>query len=212
MMVDMDQTTRPATTIEALRVIAHPVRINLYELLVEHGRSTVSELAARAGLAVGSVSYHLQQMQKAGLAKDSAIRGADKRQHWWEAVPGGLRWSPADFLQSPSGREISSLGQQALAERRLRRLAHWQRTWPEWGEEWADAALGTDVAIALTPQELAEMGAELQEVVRRWAARTGTSSPDSSPADRRNVFVHIDAFPVASDAEIRDASTDADRP
>jgi hypothetical protein len=159
-----------------------------------------------------SVSYHLQQMQKAGLAKDSSHRGTDKRQHWWEAVPGGLRWSPADFLESPSGREISSLGQQALAERRIRRLAHWQKTWSEWEAEWVDAALGTDVAISLTAEELTQMGAELQEVIRRWSVRANESTPKSSPSERRNVFVLIDAFPVASESEIQAAAQEPGQP
>ncbi|MGV2919366.1 ArsR/SmtB family transcription factor [Streptomyces alfalfae] len=191
----MDETTNQATSIEALRVIAHPARINLYELLRRHGRSTVSELASRSGLAVGSVSYHLGQMFKANLVKE-VPSDKDRRQHWWEAVPGGLRWSPADFLQSHSGREISSLAQQAMTERRIRRLVRWQESWTEWDRDWIEAAMGSDSVLQLTPQDLAQMGEELHTVIRRWAERAKEQDA-ATQSQQEHVFVLINAFPVA---------------
>ncbi|CAM5562426.1 helix-turn-helix domain-containing protein (plasmid) [Streptomyces viridifaciens] len=190
------EVTAPATSIDALRVMAHPARIRLYEFLVHHGASTVSELARRSDLAIGSVSYHLSQLHKAGLVMEAAEEGTDRRQHWWKAVPGGLQWSPADFVDSPSHRRVSSLAQQMFSERRMERLTQWLHTWDQWPKEWLNAVVETDMSLELTPDELEEMAAELQSVVRRWSRRTPTGA-DSS---RRRVFTMIHAFPMADDA------------
>ncbi|MGW7291737.1 ArsR/SmtB family transcription factor [Streptomyces xiamenensis] len=191
-----DSSTSPATSIDTLRVMAHPGRIRLYELLVHHGRSRVSDLASRSGLAVGSVSYHLSQLHRAGLVRESADAGADKRQHWWEAVPGGFHWSPGDFLSSPAERKVSALALQVFNERRIQYLMHWQETWDQWPRPWIDAAVQTDAVLNLTPEEMQAMESELNALVRRWAEHAA-ASPDQ--AGRRRVFTMTHAFPLPDD-------------
>lgn len=193
--VQVTSKTKQATTIDALRAIAHPARIRLYELLVQDGSATVSQLATKAQLAIGSASYHLLQLKHVGFVEEVIDPGKDRRQHWWQAVPGGMAWSPADFLDTPAGREISTSAQRMMTERRFRRLIEWNKSWQAWSREWIEAAVETDVMISLTPRELAGMAAEIKNVISRWA-----SSVESTPADesgeRRTVFAFLSAFPV----------------
>ena len=189
----MTPQTSPITTLEALRTIAHPARIRLYELLLLDGPATVSQLAAKASLAIGSASYHLRLLHRAGFVEEAPGTSHDRRTHWWRAVPGGLHWSPADFLDTPSGRDVSTTAQRLLTERRVRRLAGWNATWHRWAKEWIDAAVETDAVLHLTPEELAQFATELQETIRRWATRDRGGEPSS---DRRPVFVVLGAFPV----------------
>lgn len=62
--------TIPDETLEraaaALRVLAHPARLRLVELLLA-GDHTVGELAEHAGLAPAACSQHLNQMAAHGL-------------------------------------------------------------------------------------------------------------------------------------------------
>lgn len=176
--------------------MAHPARLRLYELLVLEGRSTVSNLASRADLAVGSVSHHLTQLHRAGLVQEADDPGLDRRKHWWEAVPGGLKWSAGDFVDSPSRRAVASLALQVFTEQRMRYLTQWQRTWSQWPQAWVHAAVHTDAVLQLTPRELREMESDLAEVTRRWA-KYAESTPDQE--GRQPVFTMTHAFPLPDD-------------
>jgi DNA-binding transcriptional ArsR family regulator len=193
-----ENTARPST-LQALQVIADPVRIRIYEVLVRDGPCTVSQLAHKAKLAIGSASYHLQRLNRAGFVEEAAGEPSDRRTHWWRAVPGGMHWSPADFLESTGGRTVSSAAQRAFTERRIRRLGRWATTWHRWSKEWVDAAVETDGILRLTPAELAGMAAELTDVMQRWAGRADVAASSGALGDRQPVFVLISAFPL--DAE-----------
>ncbi|MFJ8686494.1 ArsR/SmtB family transcription factor [Micromonospora wenchangensis] len=191
-----------SVALEALRAIAHPVRIQIYELLTLDGPSNVSQVANKINLAVGSASYHLAQLQQAGFIEEATGISVDRRTRWWRAIPGGLNWSPADYLGSASGREVSTSAQRLLTERRVRRLVEWNSSWHQWGKRWIEAAVESDAILQLTVEELSGMTAELSAVVRKWAALAGDASSDAetsgtSASERELVFLLLSAFPVA---------------
>ncbi|WP_432800276.1 ArsR/SmtB family transcription factor [Poriferisphaera sp. WC338] len=51
---------------DVLKVLAHPHRLKIVELLM-HGRLSVGEIAARITLAPNAVSQHLNQMKAHGI-------------------------------------------------------------------------------------------------------------------------------------------------
>lgn len=51
---------------ECLKVLAHPVRIRMVQLLL-HGRYTVGEIAEDCGIAENLASEHLRLMQRCGF-------------------------------------------------------------------------------------------------------------------------------------------------
>ena len=55
-----------AEAAECLRILAHPVRLRMVQLLL-HGRYTVGELAEDAGVADNVASEHLRLMQRCGF-------------------------------------------------------------------------------------------------------------------------------------------------
>ena len=55
----------------ALRALAHPLRVQIYDILSQYGPQTASSLAEKLGESSGSTSYHLR-----ALAKHDLIRGA----------------------------------------------------------------------------------------------------------------------------------------
>lgn len=72
----------PAETLERvadlLRVVAHPVRLKLLELLSERGGVSVGELAQVVGEAPSATSQHLNHLRRAG-AVVAARRGRSVR-------------------------------------------------------------------------------------------------------------------------------------
>jgi len=54
---------------ETLKILAHPHRLRIVEVLDIHGDAAVNELTERLGLPQATVSRHLGQMRRAGLVK-----------------------------------------------------------------------------------------------------------------------------------------------
>src|SRR5579863_2837206 len=68
---------RRAVNLDAkgLRALAHPVRVQLVDLLRRHGPSTATQLAERTGLTSGATSYHLRQLAASGFIVEDPDRG-----------------------------------------------------------------------------------------------------------------------------------------
>src|ERR671932_2725663 len=72
-----------------LRALAHPLRVQLFNLLSFYGPATATTLAGRVGESSGSTSYHLRQLERHGLVREDTTRG-NARARWWERVPGPI--------------------------------------------------------------------------------------------------------------------------
>lgn len=208
------KTTARITDLRTLRAIAHPVRLRLYEVLATGGPATASKLSAYVPGAPGSLSYHLRQLAEYGYIEEAPELGSDGRERWWRAIPGGVRWSNADFEDQPAGREALASAQQVLVARQLERLHAWQaRGAEQWGPDWAAAAVATDTVLYLNLAELREFSADLYAVIKKWGD-TSRASQDRSPGARptgearEQVFVFTHAFPF-DDRPVPSRSTPA---
>ncbi|MBX6169231.1 MAG: helix-turn-helix transcriptional regulator [Thermobispora bispora] len=189
-MVMVKKTSR-ITDPTVLKIIAHPVRLRLYEVLVAGGPATAAQLARHVPGAPGSLSYHLRQLAAHGFIEEAPDLGTDGRERWWRAIPGGVRWSPEDFEDSPGAQEVAASAQRVLAGRHIDRLREWLAEGRRrWGPDWASAAHSTDSVLHLTPEELRQLGEELDAVIERWAERSGDGP------GREQVFLFLHAFPV----------------
>ena len=212
--VTAPRTTRSITDPHTLRAIAHPVRMRLYELLVTGGPATASKLSAHVPAAPGSLSYHLRELAEYGYIEEAPELSHDKRERWWRAIPGGVRWSPSDFLDNPAEREALASAQQVLVARQLQRLHSWHTDGAEqWGPGWADAAIAVDTLLDLNQEELHQLGGELDAVIARWAERSRQRRKDSSGSGdqaqgREQVFVFTHAFPFADKLDRKPPSDD----
>jgi DNA-binding transcriptional ArsR family regulator len=65
-----------------LRALAHPLRLQLLEVLGAEGPSTASQLARRLGESSGATSYHLRALYRAGMVEEAEQRNA--RERWWQ--------------------------------------------------------------------------------------------------------------------------------
>lgn len=203
--------TRPLTDPQALRAVAHPARLRLYEILSAEGPATVSQLAERLGARVGTLSYHLRQLASYGYIEEASELAHDRRERWWRAVPGGLRWSELTLADTPGGREASDAAQRVLLGRQLDRLRGWYERADEWNENWRAAAFSTDMLLSLTPSELKEFSDQISEVVHRWAEHSQRSIPDDGTGDSENapVFFFAHAFPLDDDNNKKQATRTA---
>src|ERR1051326_5021355 len=97
-------------TAEQLRALAHPLRLQLLQVLHAEGPATASQLGRRLGESSGATSYHLRALHRAGMVEEAEQRNG--RERWWQRT--------SERLLIPN-----SVPQQASdAERRELQAAH----------------------------------------------------------------------------------------
>jgi len=173
--------TKLSADVRAVRALAHPLRLDLLDLLRFEGSSTATRLATRVGESSGATSYHLRQLARHGYIEEAPGRGG--RERWW-------RYRERETISSAGASSSRSL----LAEL-LSREAHAldrflsQRSWPS---EWEEAAFLRSRALRLTAAELEELGGRIEELVA--ALRPGDAA--DAPPDSMPVRLLTFAFPV----------------
>jgi DNA-binding transcriptional ArsR family regulator len=179
----------------ALRALAHPLRFQLVELLIEHGPSTASELGRRVGESSGLTSYHLRELAKHDLIEEAPELGS-ARDRWWRPVKGGYTLAGFEMLESDETRADAQFLLSEVIRARFDRLRRWHEDAPTWGEAWASSSTEMTSRLRLTREELGSMSDELVAVVDRFRSlQAGRDQPGASASDAVPVTVQIDAFP-----------------
>ncbi len=195
--------TTPLSNPQALRAIAHPVRVRLYEILTAEGPSTVSQLAVKLNAMVGTLSYHLHQLEFYGYIEEAPELAENRRERWWRAIPGGMRWSEVALGDAPGSRAAADAARRVLVSRQVDRLRRWNEQPAKWPAAWRDAAFSTDMLLTLTPAELRQFSEDISDVVHRWVKQTKQQPPPTQKPSRRTrrrqVFFFAHAFPFDDD-------------
>ena len=88
----MPLARRRITDPEALKVLAHPLRMALLGALVTEGPMTASQAAALLEESPSNCSWHLRKLAEHGFVREA--RGGTGRNRPWQAVSEGLEWGP----------------------------------------------------------------------------------------------------------------------
>jgi DNA-binding transcriptional ArsR family regulator len=179
----------------ALKALAHPLRIELWELLREHGAATATQLAERTGQNTGVVSYHLRQLAGSGLIEEAEGRSPGRgkgRERWWRAIPGGFSFRPD--LVAADAAPAAELLVGEMVRRRTEELIAFQRNAPTLPEEWVAASVNSSYTLRMTAKRLAEFTAEVRAVIERYAS-------DEEVPGTAAVAVQFHAFPVDVDVD-----------
>lgn len=180
----------------ALRALAHPLRVEIYDLLSQYGPQTSSSLAEKTGESSGSTSYHLRALAKHGLIRDMPGKGTG-RERWWERVHNSVTLTNPDAMRSPAGRAASQMVNLAFIDRRHHQLRELLAAAlrDESGELNENLSINT-ATTNLTLEQLKELQSELAAVldsytekyrdqtgegVRRISIQTSTLPLDERP-------------------------------
>ncbi|MFB8032489.1 ArsR/SmtB family transcription factor [Streptomyces sp. NPDC056004] len=184
----------------ALRVLAHPLRLNVLTLLRERGPSTATRIAEELGINPGAASYHLRRLASGGLIVDEPGRGTG-RERWWKSLHRQSIHDPATAPteQREAGRAYTQAVAVAAADR-LRRAAQEVALLPQ---EWLDVAVCSDFLLHLTPGDVDRMRSELFEVIARYRHGAGEAPevPEATevrgaPEGPSPIVLQVQAFPV----------------
>ncbi|MQA02858.1 MAG: helix-turn-helix domain-containing protein [Streptosporangiales bacterium] len=179
------------TDAQVMRAMAHPVRMKLVELLLVDGPLTATECGARLDETPANCSFHLRTLAKHGFVEEA--EGGTGRQRPWRAVPQGTNF-PSGPSAPPHLRAAADLLTRTFAERNVSRLYAYLDRMDDYGKEWSDAAMLSDLASYLTPEELTQLREQLIYLLRPYVPRL--ADPASRPEGARLVTFFLAGFPT----------------
>lgn len=176
----------------AMRAMAHPLRLDLIELLATARTLTAAECARRLGSTQASCSFHLRQLAKYGFVEQAAPTG-DSREKPWRLTDIKQSWSTAD-----SGAAATEL-ERVFVQREADRILAFQVDSGREPEQWRQASFVGGATLPMTIEELDSVRERLREVLEPFVDRLG--NPDSWPERHRLVRILLAGTPAGRPLE-----------
>jgi hypothetical protein len=171
----------------ALRALAAPFRLRLFDLLRREGPLSPAAVSAALGESATTVEAALEEFRTCGLA---VIENGE-----WRAEGRGFVFEIPD---DPEGQEAA----RQLANAVLLQYADRPRRWLENDEprlsiDWLRAAGILNAQITLTPDELRELQAGFELLIEPYATRNPAEAPDRAAAVRILAYFMPEPSPPA---------------
>ena len=159
---------RRLTDAREMRALAHPLRVQLLEVLTREGPLTATEAAELVGESPANCSFHLRTLAKYGFVEEAP--GGSGRSRPWRRTSLGISLSMADEdgEASVAAHTLAAMNQ----ERVLQRLREWTIQESSAPAEWRTSAFADTFLMYLTPQELQGVEADIYAVVTKYHDRT----------------------------------------
>jgi len=162
---------------QAMRALAHPVRLAILSFLQRNGPATATVLAPHVGATPSVTSWHLRHLAGFGLVADAdpnEVPG-DRRQRWWKAKARGFSVHVGDDPESQAAARV--LGDQ-LAVTAQQQVSEWRSTVePTLPPEWMRLAGLSNTNVPLLPAELAELTQQIDELIAPYVRRAESDAP-----------------------------------
>ncbi|WP_341958012.1 helix-turn-helix domain-containing protein [Microbacterium sp. LWH13-1.2] len=185
----------------ALKALAHPLRVRIFDLLSAHGPQTASSLASMLGETSGSTSYHLRTLSAHDLIHEVEGRGT-ARERWWELPEGRIDIPGPSQSMSPANRAAAQIVSSEFFRLRHETLMSYvNRPDTEVPEGWKDAGLIATTLLEMTPSQMEDLKDELTGVIEGAVGRyRGQTGPDVRRVSMRTELFDLPATgPVLAD-------------
>jgi DNA-binding transcriptional ArsR family regulator len=157
----MTLAQKSVTSVDALRALAHPIRLDIMEALVVHGPQTASELGTRLGQNPSNCSWHLRKLAEYGFVREQS--GYHGRRRPWQAVVEGLTWGE-DVPDTRTERASNALSD-LMMQREIQRFRAARATAAAEPPEWRDAPNAVNSLVYLTAVEATQMIETLKQTL-----------------------------------------------
>ena len=185
----MPLTRRRVTDSDALKALAHPVRLALLETLVTEGPMTATQAAGRVGSSPSNCSWHLRKLAEQVFVRES--RGHSGRNRPWQAVSQGLDGGEPGDADSgePTDRIAAEALTDLLVEREVQRLRAAQASRDTEPAAWQEVTGLASSMLWLTAEEAADVRRQLGDLLqaRSELSAERTAHPETRPEDARLV-------------------------
>lgn len=181
----------------ALRALAHPLRVEIYDILSQYGPQTASSLATRLGESSGSMSYHLRALAKHDLISEVEGRGSG-RERWWERPVGAVTFASPSAMKTPSGRAASQIVMTEYFRRRHTQLMDYiNHGFAMTADAWQESSLLSTATASLTQEQTLALGESIQALIDETVDKYRNQQGE----DVRPVSIRADIFPLPIEGE-----------
>jgi len=169
---------------QAMRALAHPVRIRLLEVLASEGTATATRCAEIVGESASNCSFHLRNLAKYGFIERA---GGSGRERPWRltSVSQIFDADPGD----PEAAAAATAFDEMLLNWEFTRLRDANRRGPDPDPTWARTTTLAGATMFLRPEEARELGDELGRLSMRFIERA--ADPSLRPAGARAVRMFL---------------------
>src|SRR3954452_20340309 len=172
----MTITRRRVTSAADMKALAHPVRMDVLELLVVNGAMTASDAAVALDQTPANVSWHLRKLAEHGFVRQATSGPGRKRP--WKVVAESLSWGD-DAEDAASATAL----QDVTLEREIQRLRAALANTDHESEHWRDATEVYQSRLWLTADEAQEIGEQIRQLFMTKALER--QDPANRPTDAR---------------------------
>jgi DNA-binding transcriptional ArsR family regulator len=181
----------------ALRALAHPLRVKIYDILSQYGPQTASSLAERLGESSGSTSYHLRALAKHDLIREAEDRGTG-RERWWERPIGGVTFANPDAMATPAGRAATQVVMNEFLRNRNEQLLDFVNKGIGGEEEmWQEGTLISTATARLNPEQAKELALKIMALIDEAVDNNRNQTGEGV----RPVTIRADLFPLPNIGE-----------
>ena len=181
----------------ALKALAHPLRMQVFEELVQFGPLTATGLGERLGESSGAMSYHLRELAKHGFVREVEGKGT-ARERWWERTPQLVTMHPTELdgeAANTAANLVAKTWHQRWFDQTVDFLDHGDDVFDK---RWLDASRFMHATLPLTIEQFEALGAEIDEVFLRAAERYRGQEVDGA----RRVQIQFNTYPLIDPKEI----------
>jgi DNA-binding transcriptional ArsR family regulator len=158
-------TQKSVTSPEALKALAHPLRMDILEALVVDGPLTASQLGKRLHQNPSNCSWHLRKLADHGFVRE--VSGNHGRRRPWQAVAEGLAWG-ADDPDARTSRAADALSDLML-QREIQRLRAARAARAIETADWREATNSVGSLVYLTAAEATTLISRLHDTLLGFA-------------------------------------------
>jgi DNA-binding transcriptional ArsR family regulator len=180
------EARRRITEPEAIEALAHPVRLEIINHLMAEGPATASACARAVGDTPSNCSYHLRVLAKVGLVGE--VDSEDGRERPWRALITGFDTDvDLEGPMTPGAAELLAV----MLQRDQRMVREYLARRDEMPRRWRGVDTYSTYALRMSPQELGELTAKLDALIRPYVAATREDPPRGAAL----VHLGLQAFP-----------------
>jgi len=186
----MPVTRRRITSAAEMRALAHPLRLQLLELLGSEGSFTASAAARRLDETPANVSWHLRQLAHHGFVRQTAGPG---RARPWRYVAQSLT-----FGDDAEDATVATALSDVFYEREFQVMRAGMRNQENETQGWRDATSVVQSRLWLTEGEAQELGARLESLFLDAGYLERNQDPEQRPAGSRLMALMGWVVPLAA--------------
>jgi len=158
---------------KAIRALAHPLRLDLLDLLGTIGPVTAAQCGRILGVSQASCSFHMRQLAKYGFVEDAGP-GADRRERQWRM--------PDPRLRLPGGDAVTRQLQQVIVERAMHEILDYAARADDDSPDGFGGLIAGLAVVSAT--EAAEIRTKWKELLEPYLARAVGSARRLDPGQR----------------------------